>query len=345
MTFGHRIAPPVLSMGEPAGIGPDLILQVWQLAQDRKDIPPFAAIADPKVLELRSRNLGISVPLHICPEDGNLEAVACTFRQALPVIPIATKHPDVMGMPSVDNAAAVTGAIAHGVKLCQSEAASALVTLPIHKAVLTSAGFPHPGHTEYLGQLAGPGHQPIMMLACPGLRVVPLTVHCALSDVPERLGRTPIRQIVESVHKALQRDFGIAKPRMVLAALNPHAGEDGTMGTEDRDLLTPIVQGLRQDGYEIVGPLPADTLFHAAARETYDVALCTYHDQALIPLKALDFFGGVNVTLGLPFIRTSPDHGTALSLAGTGNAHSGSLIAAIQTACSMAEQRFKATNQ
>lgn len=332
-------APLALSMGEPAGIGPDLILAAWSL-KDAVAVPRFVAIADPEVLTLRARALGIAVPLAVVDRAAFAEA---DFSHALPVLRVKAANPAACGTPAPANAKAVAQAIALGVELCLSGEASAIVTAPIHKAALAAGGFRHPGHTEYLGELAGPGHTPIMMLAGAGLRVVPLTVHCALKDVPERLAATPIVAIARAVLAALARDFGIARPRLAVAGLNPHAGEDGLMGTEEETLIAPAVAELRAEGFDVVGPLPADTMFHAEARETYDAALCMYHDQALIPLKTLDFHGGVNITLNLPFVRTSPDHGTALSLAGTGKARPDSLIAALRAAEAMAQLRKHAT--
>lgn len=332
-------APLALSMGEPAGIGPDLILAAWSL-KDAVAVPRFVAIGDPEVLTLRARALGIAVPLAVVDRGAFADA---DFSRALPVLPVKAADPAVCGTPTPANAKAVARAIALGVELCLSGEAAALVTAPIHKAALAAGGFRHPGHTEFLGELAGPGHTPIMMLAGSGLRVVPLTVHCALKDVPERLKAAPIVAIARAVLAALARDFGIPAPRLAVSGLNPHAGEDGLMGTEEETLIAPAVAELRAAGHDVVGPLPADTMFHAEARATYDAALCMYHDQALIPLKTLDFHGGVNITLNLPFVRTSPDHGTALSLAGTGKARPDSLIAALRAADSMAQLRGQAT--
>lgn len=333
------IAPLALSMGEPAGIGPDLILAAWSL-KGAVDVPPFVAIADPEVLTQRARKLGVAVPLAVVDRAAFADA---DFGHALPVLPVKAADPAVCGTPAPLNANAVTRAIALGVELCRSGEAAAIVTAPIHKAALAAGGFRHPGHTEYLGELAGPGRTPIMMLAGTGLRVVPLTVHCALKDVPERLKAAPLAETARAVLRALARDFGIAKPRLAVSGLNPHAGEDGLMGTEEETLIAPAIAELRAEGFDVVGPLPADTMFHAEARETYDAALCMYHDQALIPLKTLDFHGGVNITLNLPFVRTSPDHGTALALAGTGKARPDSLIAALRAAQTMAQLRAKAT--
>lgn len=328
-------APLALSFGEPAGIGPDLILAAWSL-KDSVAVPPFVAIADPAVLDARAKALGIAIPLAEVSEFS-----AETFAAALPVLPVHCAAPGVCGAPDPANAAAVTEAIATGVRLCREGRAAALVTAPIHKAALAAGGFRHPGHTEFLGELAGPGHTPIMMLAGGGLRVVPLTVHCALSEVPARLRSAPLADVARAVLRALAADFGVARPRLAVAGLNPHAGEDGLMGREEAEILAPVLDALRAEGHRVLGPLPADTMFHAEARATYDAALCMYHDQALIPLKTLDFHGGVNVTLNLPFVRTSPDHGTALTLAGTGKARPDSLIAALRMAADIAGARAR----
>jgi 4-hydroxythreonine-4-phosphate dehydrogenase len=220
-----------------------------------------------------------------------------------------------------------------------------VVTNPIQNAVLTAAGFRHPGHTEFLGELAGDGGPPVMMLACAGLRAVPVTVHVALAEAVRGLTTAMIVQQGRIVAAALRRDFGIAAPRIVVAGLNPHAGEAGTMGREDIEIVAPAVAALREAGIDARGPLPADTLFTPRARESYDCALCMYHDQALIPVKTLDMDGGVNVTLGLRIIRTSPDHGTALDIAGQGKAEAGSLIAALRMAAEMAWNRAKETGR
>jgi len=344
-TAPQQDAPLVVSMGEPAGVVPDLILKIWHQAQTDTSIPPFLVIADPDVLTKRADCLNLQVPITALSTDRCCD-VAKVFYHSLPVLPVTTTVPVAMGQPNAANAKAVTDAIEVAVNLCRDGKARALVTLPIHKAILAEAKFPHPGHTEFLGKLSGEDVYPVMMLATshaePGLRVVPLTVHCALSEVPKRLQAAPLKKISHIVIDALIRDFGISAPRLAFAALNPHAGEDGLMGTEEQKLLTPLIEELLVQGANVQGPWPADTLFRDEARETYDAALCMYHDQALIPLKVLDFHGGVNITLGLPFIRTSPDHGTALPLAGTGQAKTDSTIAAIRMAHSMSIQRAKA---
>jgi 4-hydroxythreonine-4-phosphate dehydrogenase len=238
------------------------------------------------------------------------------------VLPLPLAAPVTPGRPDPANAPAVIASIERAVALAKEGRAGAVVTNPIQKSVLTAAGFPHPGHTEFLGELAGRGRPPVMMLACPGLRVVPVTVHLSLKDAVARLTTATVVEHGMLVAEALRTDFGIARPRLVIAGLNPHAGEDGTMGREDLDIVAPAVAALREAGVEARGPLPADTMFTPRARAGYDCALGMYHDQALIPIKTLDMDGGVNVTLGLSIVRTSPDHGTALDIAGRGKAGS-----------------------
>ncbi len=244
------------------------------------------------------------------------------------------------GVPEAGNAPAVIAAIELAVEFCRSGEAAAMVTNPVHKATLSGAGFAHPGHTEFLGALAGA--KPTMMLVVPGLRVVPVTVHLPLAQVPGHLTKAAIVEAGLAAARALTSDLAIAKPRLAVAALNPHAGESGTLGGEETAIIAPAVAELRARGIEVFGPAPADTLFHEAARARFDAALCMYHDQALIPLKTLDFAHGVNITLGLPFVRTSPDHGTALDIAGTGKANPASLIAALGMAGEIAGNRRRA---
>jgi 4-hydroxythreonine-4-phosphate dehydrogenase len=244
------------------------------------------------------------------------------------------------GRPDTANAAAVIAAVEHAVRCALDGEAAGVVTNPIQKAVLTAAGFRHPGHTEFLAALCG-GVQPVMLLAAPGLRTVPVTIHESLRAALSRLDTGLIVGVARTAAEGLRRDFGIAHPRLVVAGVNPHAGEAGTMGTEDRDVVAPAVVALRAAGIDARGPLPADTLFTPSARAGYDCAICMYHDQALIPVKTLDMAGGVNVTLGLPIVRTSPDHGTALDIAGQGRADTSSLIAAIRLAGDIARHRAR----
>ncbi|MFM7419374.1 MAG: 4-hydroxythreonine-4-phosphate dehydrogenase PdxA, partial [Alphaproteobacteria bacterium] len=281
-----------------------------------------------------TRDFGVPVARISAPEEAG-----GAFGQALPILhrPLAT--PVVPGKPSPSHAGAVIGAIEEAVALAKSGRAFGVVTNPIQKASLTAAGFPHPGHTEFLGALAGTGVPPVMMLACTELRVVPVTVHEALAKAIARLTPALIQETTRIVDAALKRDFGIAAPRLAIAGLNPHAGEAGTMGREEIDIIAPAIAALRAEGIDARGPMPPDTMFTALARPGYDAAICLYHDQALIPIKTIDMAGGVNVTLGLSIIRTSPDHGTALDIAGKGLADPASLMAAIRLAGQLAEKR------
>jgi 4-hydroxythreonine-4-phosphate dehydrogenase len=324
-------------MGEPAGIGPEITLKAW--AQDRAaGVSPFYVIADLAHLQSVAALTSQDVPLIEIADPSEANAV---FAKGLPVLPIDLGAGVAMGQPTVKTAKAVIRSIDMAVEHALSGRAAAVVTNPIHKSVLYDAGFHHPGHTEYLAALCqkfsgGLEPVPIMMLAIPGLRVVPLTVHLALRQVASALSFELIVDTGLGVARALRRDFGLQSPRIAVAALNPHGGEDGNMGREEIDIIIPAVAELTRQGIAAYGPLPADTLFHAKARAGYDVVLCMYHDQALIPLKALDFDHGVNITLGLPIIRTSPDHGTALDIAGKGTASAESLIAAMQIAAEIA---------
>jgi 4-hydroxythreonine-4-phosphate dehydrogenase len=326
-------------MGEPAGIGGEIALQAWR--RRGEGVPAFYLIDDPDRLAELVARLGWAVPMQAI--DGPACAPAI-FPDALPVLPVGGKIKAAPGRPETADARLVIGAIDRAVADVQSGRAAAVVTNPINKEALYRTGFPHPGHTEYLGELAGllygkPGVTPIMMLASPELRVVPVTIHLALRQALKALTSAMIVTAGRVTHLALQRDFGIAKPVLAIAGLNPHAGEGGSLGHEDIDIVTPAITELRAAGIDARGPLAADTMFHAAARQSYDAALCMYHDQALIPIKTLDFDGAVNVTLGLPFIRTSPDHGTAFDIAGQGIARPDSLIAALRLAAEMAARR------
>jgi 4-hydroxythreonine-4-phosphate dehydrogenase len=327
-------APLVVTIGEPAGIGGEIAIKAWD-ARRRSGLAPFFMLDDPDRLARIAAGIGAAVPIRAIatPE----EAVAC-FGSALPVLPIALPHPVVAGRPDPANAPPVIGAITLAVDLVKQGRAAAMVTNPIQKETLYAAGFAHPGHTEFLGELAG-GVTPIMMLLCPGLRVVPVTVHVPLRQALATLRTADIVTAGRITAAALQRDFGIPRPRLAVAGLNPHAGEHGTIGREEIDIIAPAVAALVALGIDVAGPAPADTLFHAVARARYDAALCMYHDQALIPLKTIDFDRGVNMTLGLPFIRTSPDHGTACDIAGRGIANPASLIAAIELAGELAKRR------
>ncbi|PWW02284.1 4-hydroxythreonine-4-phosphate dehydrogenase [Hoeflea marina] len=324
-----------VSMGDPAGIGLDLCLAAW-LAQAGGDIPAFFLVGDPDALAARAELLGLAVPI----EEATPEQAAGRFGAALPVVVARCAVDPVPGSPDSANGQAIIGAIRQSVELVMAGRARALVTSPIAKSVLYAAGFGFPGHTEYLAALAeehaGAKVTPVMLLAGPHLRVAPVTIHIPLSQVPLALTTEAIVQTGRIIAADLNRRFGIEAPRLAISGLNPHAGESGTLGGEDDSIIAPAVRQLQALGIDAVGPLPADTMFHEEARAGYDAAVCMYHDQALIPAKALGFHDSVNVTLGLPFIRTSPDHGTAFTLAGKGVARPDSLIAALRLADRMA---------
>lgn len=324
-------------MGDPSGIGPDITLMAW-LQRDGAGVPPFAFIGCEDVLVSRARLLGLNVP---CTRVSDMAAAARVFATSLPILPLTSASTVTAGKPSSASAPAVKAAIETAVTLTLAGEAAAVVTNPIAKHVMAAAGFAHPGHTEFLGALArAAGHpaSPVMMLCGAGLRVVPVTIHIALADVPGALSADLIAETVRVTAAGLRRWFGIARPRLAVTGLNPHAGESGLMGHEEADIIAPALARLRAEGLDVSGPHPADTIFHARARTGYDAAIAMYHDQALIPLKTLAFDEGVNVTLGLPFIRTSPDHGTAFEIAGTGQARPDSLIAALRLAAAMARE-------
>jgi 4-hydroxythreonine-4-phosphate dehydrogenase len=328
------VLPLALTMGEPAGIGGEIALKAW-LGRG-EGVPPFYAVDDPGRLARLAAGLGWPVPVRPIGEPAEASEI---FATALPVAPIGAALRGRPGQPDPADAAAVVGAIDAAVADVRAGRAAALVTNPIHKDTLYRAGFRHPGHTEYLAELAGCGATAIMMLVCPELRVVPVTIHLALRRVAETLTRDMIVHAGRVAAAALRRDFAIAAPVLAVAGLNPHAGEAGGLGREEIEIIEPALAELRRAGIDARGPFAADTMFHAEARRAYDAALCMYHDQALIPIKTVDFDGGVNVTLGLPFVRTSPDHGTAFAIAGTGRARPHSLIAALRLAARMAANR------
>lgn len=329
------IAPLALTMGEPGGIGAELALKAW-LARTQHGVPAFCLIDDPARLARVAKLLGLACPVATvarCAE------AAARFDEALPVLPLGLAVEATAGRAEPKNAPAVIASIERAVALVRHGEAGAIVTNPIQKQSLYEAGFKHPGHTEFLAALVGGGIEPVMMLACEALRVVPVTIHLPLAKAVAALSRRAIEHCGRITAAALACDFGIERPRLAVAALNPHAGEAGALGREEGEIIAPAVEALAREGIAIFGPAPADTLFHPAARQGYDAALCMYHDQALIPLKTIDFDGGVNVTLGLPFVRTSPDHGTALDIAGKGVARPTSLIAALKLARRMADAR------
>ena len=313
-------APVLLTCGDPSGIGPEIAARAWTAGER------FVWLGDPR--HLPPGTAWREVAEGEAPGDGVMAVLRHPF--AAPALP---------GQPDPANAAHVIAVIERAVRLAQAGKASAICTAPIHKKALKDgAGFAFPGHTEFLAHLAGVDRV-VMMLACPELRVVPATIHIALAEVPGALTPALLEETIRITHAGLIRDMGLAAPRIAVAGLNPHAGEGGAMGREELDWIAPLLARLAAEGLAIRGPLPADTMFHAAARRGYDVAICMYHDQALSPIKTIDFAGGVNVTLGLPFVRTSPDHGTAYDIAGRGVADPSSLIAALRMAREMAAAR------
>jgi 4-hydroxythreonine-4-phosphate dehydrogenase len=321
--------PILLTCGEPAGIGPEIAAKAWAaLGQEL----PFAWLGDPRHLPEGTRVAEIAAPAE----------AAAAAASGLPVLPLAFPAAVVPGRPAPTNAALVIEAVRRGVDLVGTGEAAALCTAPIHKkALIDGGGFAFPGHTEFLAHLAGAGRA-VMMLASPLLRVVPATIHIPLAEIPAALTPELLAETLRITHAALVRDFGLAAPRIAVAGLNPHAGEGGVMGREEIEVIIPVLEALRSEGLAVSGPHSADTLFHEAARARYDAAVAMYHDQALIPIKTLDFAGAVNVTLGLPFVRTSPDHGTAFDIAGQGKADPTSLIAALRLARDMAQARARA---
>jgi len=326
-------APLALSMGEPAGVGPEIIASAW--AALRGDGPVFVVVGDAALLRLQ----GVPVQPVLAAADADE-----VFRRAIPVLDHPLPAPVVPGRPEPANAGAVADWIEQAVNLALAGEASGVVTAPIAKAPLYAAGFRFPGHTEFIAELTADvpyagTRGPVMMLTARDLRACLVTIHTPLAEVPELVTVERVCRTARVVHEAMKRDFGIAAPRLALAALNPHAGESGSIGLEEIEVLIPAAAALRAEGIDISDPRPADTLFHDEARTTYDAVLCLYHDQALIPVKTLDFWGGVNTTLGLPVIRTSPDHGTGFDIAGKGVARADSLIAAVRLAGEMAGKR------
>ncbi len=331
--------PLCLTQGDPSGIGPDLALDLYAALRADPASDPFFLVADPDLMRRRAETLGRNVVIiETTPEEAQAR-----FAEGLPVVPLKSRVSGAPGRPEPADAPATIESIETAVELTASGRASAIVTNPIAKSVLYRSGFTHPGHTEFLGELArrffGQAARPVMMLWSRELAVVPATIHVPLTRVPALLQTGDLVAIGEIVAEAFHRDFGVAAPRLAFSGLNPHAGEDGAIGSEEIDIIAPAVARLKEKNIAAAGPFSADTMFHAAARKTYDVAICMYHDQALIPIKTLAFDTGVNVTLGLPFIRTSPDHGTAFDIAGTGRASAKSLMEAVRLAGQMARKR------
>jgi len=330
-------APLALTLGDPAGVGPEIVFKAW--SQLRAEGLPFVVIGDFQALASASGS-----GMHLVRRVTAPKQARDAFGEALPVLDIPLRSPVIAGQPSPSAAPSIIRWIETAVGLALSGAVSGLVTAPIAKAPLYEAGFQFPGHTEFLGELtAAASYQgargPIMMLAVPGLRTTLVTVHEPLAKVGGLLTTDAIVNAAQVTAQALKRDFGIEAPRLAVAGFNPHAGENGSIGREDLEIIVPAVERLRAEGIDVRGPSPADSLFHPDARARFDAVVCMYHDQALIPVKMLDFWGGVNVTLGLPIVRTSPDHGTAFDIAGRGLARPDSLIAAIRMAAEIAERR------
>jgi 4-hydroxythreonine-4-phosphate dehydrogenase len=324
------VMPLAIALGDPAGVGPEVVAKSWE-QREARSVPPFFAIGDPRALAAiwPGPSRTISDPA---------EAVQC-FGQALPILQVGASDGIVPGRPSIESAHIALDSLELAVGLTRSGAASALVTGPVSKAQLYSVGFTHPGQTEFVAERCGVSSEMVaMMLAGPTLRTVPVTTHLPLRDVPDALTIERIVVKGRTTLKGLQRQFGIAEPRLAVAGLNPHAGEDGALGREEIEIIIPAIERLREEGYDVTGPHPADAMFHLRARRTFDAALCMYHDQALIPLKTLHFDEGVNMTLGLPIVRTSPDHGTAFGIAGKNIADPGAMIAALKTAAACAER-------
>ena len=345
--MGPRIAnqlPIALTMGEPAGISVEVAIKAWR-RREAYHLPPFYLIADPnhvkataeRLAELDKRRRGISVVAEI----NHPEEVANCFDQALPVYPQPLERKVQPGQLNKANASAVVKSIEEAVAHVFRGMARAVVTNPVQKSVLYDSGFAHPGHTEFLAEICGCDQLPVMMLSCPGLKAVPVTIHTSLEEAIANLTTEMIVERASIVAKSLSRDLGYKSPCLAVAGLNPHAGEGGELGTAEKMIIQPAIDQLRAQGITVIGPLPADSMFHADARSRYDVAICMYHDQALIPVKILGFEYGVNITFGLPIVRTSPDHGTALDIAGTGQANPKSLMAALGFAGLMASYRAK----
>ncbi len=332
-----RAGPLALTLGDPAGIGPEIVVKAWHAL--RRSGPPFLVVGDAQSLASASAGGGSILRPILAPSEAR-----AVFRDALPVLDLPLRSPVVAGQPSAASAAAIIQWIETAVGLALSGAVCGVVTAPIAKAPLYQAGFKFPGHTEFLGKLTATkqfegARGPVMMLTARDLRVALVTIHEPLAKVPGLLSIEAIVNTSLVTAQSLQRDFGIAKPRLAVAGLNPHAGEGGGIGREEIEIVAPAIQALKDLGIDVTGPHPADTLFAEASRDRYDVAICLYHDQGLIPIKMLDFWGGVNVTLGLPIVRTSPDHGTAFDIAGRSIARADSLVAAVRLADRMAKGR------
>lgn len=336
-----QVKPIAVTMGDPAGIGPEITVDAW--GHSHESLPPFFVIGDPQVYAPLAIEMGLP-PVMVISEPADALEV---FANGLPILPLPLTNPAVPGQPDSDNAAPILQSIKMAVRLCAQGDVRGMVTNPISKIVLYDAGFSHAGHTEYLGELGrkyfpqADHPDPVMLLCGGGLRVALVTIHVALKDVPGQITRSRVEATARTLHRALQTDFAFDNPRMVMCGLNPHAGENGALGSEEHDLLLPLARDLRAQGITITDPQAADALFRADLRDNYDGVLAMYHDQALIPVKTLDFYGGTNVTLGLPFVRVSPDHGTGFDIAGHHTARSDSLVAALNMAASIADNRTR----
>ncbi|MBC8128962.1 MAG: 4-hydroxythreonine-4-phosphate dehydrogenase PdxA [Rhizobiaceae bacterium] len=335
-SIAGEVAPLVVSIGEPSGVGADVAIAAFTM-RESEAIPAFFLLADPDMVERRAQRLGVDLVLRLIERP---DEASGAFAGALPVLPLINRHMEAPGRLDPLNAAGTIEAIDRATRLVLAGDAGAVVTAPIDKKALYDAGFRHPGHTEYLADLCatllGRAFTPVMLLAGPELSCVPVTIHIPLHEVPQRLTEALIVDTVRILARELASRLGIAQPRFAVSGLNPHAGERGAIGLEDAEIIAPAIALLRSEGLDVVGPMPGDTMFHPEARAHYDVAVCMYHDQALIPAKTLAFDETVNVTLGLPIIRTSPDHGTAANIAGTGRARPTSFIAALKLAARMA---------
>ncbi|AGA64232.1 4-hydroxythreonine-4-phosphate dehydrogenase [Liberibacter crescens BT-1] len=334
MTNHEYPSPIILTQGDPAGIGPDITLKTW-INRKKLNIPPFIYIGDPDVLNARAKTLNLDISIR----EANCSNAISIFRDHLPIIINSCGIEVIAGNPKIETVCSTIEAIRKAVFLTLSGKTLAIVTNPISKTIFYKANFEFPGHTEFLAnlvhQMTGVAYKPVMMLSSPRLKVVPITIHTPYASVPSALSQELIIEICNIVKNELQKRFGINDARLSISGLNPHAGENSALGTEERDIIQPAIIKLQNEGMKASGPLSADTMFHDTARQNYDVAICMYHDQALIPIKTLDFDTAVNVTLGLPFIRTSPDHGTAFNIAGSNLVRETSLVSAIQLAAQL----------
>ncbi len=333
---GMNDCPPIaITMGDPAGIGGEISLMAWRKTR-KSAVYPFFLIDDPRRLKALARHLSMDIPIETITAP---DEATGAFSGALPVLTETLVEEISPGSPDPAASKTVIHSIDRALAFVLSGEASAMVTNPIHKSALYEVGFAYPGHTEYLASKSNSKTDPVMMLVSPSVRVVPATIHLSLRNAIESLSIDGLKQCAQTTATSLLNEFGIKKPKLAFAGLNPHAGEDGHLGREEIEIIKPAIQQLQDSGLNVAGPFPADTLFHEEARRRYDAVICMYHDQALIPSKTLDFDSSVNVTLGLPFVRTSPDHGTAFDIAGTGTANPGSLIAAINVAGEMVSAR------